>query len=270
MRSLLTRLAVLGVIVAITGCAGPNTPVAVAGSPNNGQASGGNPQPNLTGPGGTGGGIAAAANTIAPLLIDQGTLGAARPSATYVGFNANAVDTQSAVQSAQDASPAAPAPTVPPNPNSAADLGSSSVVVTAITQSQVLVTSNQTYNLTYVFGGQTFDYSTLVAHFNIPAGTVPTSISAEYVSATLTTAGFDVRTACTGTIGAAFARFTCPIPAFDVIPATNTSGPNVVNPNASDVFVPTATKIYFVLNYAQPPGLAATTTVGIDNVYAIQ
>lgn len=270
MRSLLTRLAALGVIVAITGCVGPNTPVAVAGSPNNGQASGGNPQPNITNPVGTGG-IAPAANTIAPLLIDQGTLGAARPSATYVGaFGGNGVDSQSAVQSTQDASPAAPAPTVPPNPNSAADLGSDSVVVTGITQTQVLLTSNQTYNLTYTFGGQTFDYSTLVAHFAVPAGTAPASVSAEYVSNTLTSAGFDVRTACTGTIGAAFARFTCPIPAFAVIPAANTSGPNVVNPSASSIFVPTATKIYFVLNYASVPAAATTTTFGIDNVYTIQ
>jgi hypothetical protein len=143
-------------------------------------------------------------------------------------------------------------------------------VITGISSTQVLITSNQTYNLTYTFGGQTFDYSSLTAHFALVAGTAPASISAEYVSNTLTSAGFDVRVACTGTLAAAFSKFTCPIPAFDGIPAANTSGPNVVNPNASDVFVPTAAKIYFVLNYASIPAGATTTTLGIDNVYTTQ
>jgi len=276
MRSLLTRLAALGIIVAVTGCVGPGSSASIAGSPNNGQVSAGNPQTNVTGPGGTGG-VTPAANTIAPLLIDNGTRGTAIPTASYIAFSGgNITDVQSATQSPADTSPAPPAPSVPPNPSGATDLGSHTITVTNVTAQWVLFTSNQTYNLTYTFGGQTVDYSTLVAHFAVPAGTIPTSISAEYVSATNpnSSAGFDIRQVCTGAaaLGATFVRFTCPIPAFAAIPAVNNSSLNAVNPNASEIFAPTAAKIYFVLNYiaAGVPPPTTTTTLGIDNVYLTQ
>jgi len=273
MRSLFTRLAALSVIVAITGCVGSTgTAVPVAGIPNAGQAGAGNSQPNLTTPGGTGG-ITVPPNTIFPLEIDNGTLGAAAPAATYVGaLNANAVDTQSAVQAPADVSSPNPAPTFPPNPNGAGDLGSHNVVVSNITQATVLITSNLIYNLTYSFGGQLFDYSSLVAHFAATAGTVPSSVSVEFASPTNSNVGFDVRAACTGAsaLGATFVRFTCPIPAYGVLPSTNVSGPFPFINGATGIFVPSATKIYFVLSYASVPAAAATTTFGIDYVYLLQ
>ncbi|MFN2459538.1 MAG: hypothetical protein ABR591_02425 [Candidatus Velthaea sp.] len=271
MRSLLTRLAGLCVVaVAITGCVGSTgTSAPIAGLPNAGQSGAGNPQTTTTGPGGTGG-ITVPANTTRPVLLDNGTLGAVAPAATYVGFNVNAVDTQSAVQSPSDPASPAPAFTPPPNPSGAGDLGSHSVLISNITSTQALITSNQTYNLTYTFGGQLFTFSTLVAHFALNGGTPPTSVSAEFVGGTGTN-GFDVRVACApATLAATFARFTCAIPAFANLPATNTTGPEAVNPGATGLFVPSATKIYFDFGFAQPPAAGGTTTVGIDNVYLLQ
>ncbi|GAC1421555.1 MAG: hypothetical protein NVSMB5_14810 [Candidatus Velthaea sp.] len=263
MRSLLTRLAALSVVaVAVAGCAGSTgTALPVAGPPNSSQVGAGNSQPNVTSPGGTGG-VTAAAGAALPKLLDDGTVS----KGAYVGYNVSATDTQSATNSTTDASPT----NAPPEPSGATDAGSHAVIISLITTTQALITTNASYNLTFPFGGQTFTYPTLVAHFANLGGTAPSSISAEFVGGSGPT-GFDVRVPCAGTLApaAAFSTFKCALPSYAFFPPVNVGGPNAVNPAAQGFFTPTNAKVYFVLNYASVPA-SPTATIGIDNVYVTQ
>jgi outer membrane protein assembly factor BamB len=208
--------------------------------------------------------------TIAPRLLDSGAHGAVAPAATYVGYHVGATDANSPANAQPDSAAVAIGTyAAPAEPNGRTDTGSHAVTITGITSAQAVVTSNQSYNLTYVANGHPVDYQDIVAHFSASGSALPATISAEYVGGS-GAAAFDVRAACASAapLDAMLGRFTCPIPAYGASTARSSIGSGSIVPGAAGLFTPTAAKIYFVLTYASTPAAGTSTVLGIDNVYA--
>lgn len=165
MRSLLARLALVGLVgIALAGCGASNGTTLPAGGVNANSGGGAINTPNGIG--------APPLGLIASVLIDNGTVAAA---SAYVGGNSFATDTANLVQALQDPVGAA-VPSVPnspgaPTPSQATDTGSHAVVVNGDNATVVkLRFSGAVPNLTYQFGtagnSTFFNYSNIIAHFS--------------------------------------------------------------------------------------------------------
>ncbi len=279
MRSHISRVSIAGALLFALGACSDAT----NGLPPNGAPNGSGGGPVVT----TGGVGTAPANTVAPKLIDDGTVAKGK----YAGFNAPATDTQSPLQSPADATKAPTLPN-PPSPGSATDAGSHAIAFSGNGSTQVILAYGGTVpNLTYSFGNagnNVFsNYGTIALHAAYVAGaTTPgtlASIAVELAGGT-GAAAYDVRVPCTlptGGLPAAFGTtasaslVTCtPLPVYPIAGFTttnpNTLGPNAVSPGVTGQFTPMAPKLYLVLTYAAPSVQAGTATLSIDDLYARQ
>lgn len=278
MRSARSCLAAAVAALAFAGCAGSSGSGIFGGPPNQGGGQGA-PQTVVGAPGGTGG-VTVPANTFAPRLLDDGTVGTTGTLASvFVGYNVTASDAQSATQAPQDAAAAPPAFPPPPNPSGPSDGGSHAVTFTGSGSPQIILTNNKTYNFTYAFGGQTFDYGTVVVHLLGGAGSIttpPPTVSLELTGGT-GPAAFDVRVGCTNpattpasaALTASFARYNCPLPAYGSL-TSNFQGNNPVVPGATGAFTPTAAKFFIVLTYPTATSPVTSALLGIDYIYVVQ
>lgn len=256
MRSLITRLALAGIVgAAIAGC---------------GTTSGSSlPQGGAQGNGG--GGVVnvsnqpPAAGTVPGLLVDGGTK-------AYTGYNTTAADTLLTT---------AALPTDTKGKTAPADVaGSHSIVYSGngLTQ-QIFKYSGSPVNLTYTSSlpGSIMPYNYgAIVFFATPAAS-SSSLSIELTGGSGATS-YDVRIACTGTSTSTAspppvpppARYVCPLPAYGAASSTNFANP-VLSASASGTFTPAAATLYLVANDSTP--LAATSTANtilLDYLYAEQ
>lgn len=261
MRSLLTRLVLVGIAgAAIAGCGSTSGSSLPAGGADNSGGGGAVPVSNQGPPAGTESG----------LLVDGGT-------AKYTGYNTTAADTLLTT-------PAQPKD--PQGKTAPADvIGSHSIVYSGngFTQ-QILAYSGAAANLTLPVATpgdiMPVDYGAIV-FFAVPPASA-SSLSIELTGGSGTTA-YDNRIACTGTappantatviqptLGAGTKRYVCALPAYGAASSTNLINP-VTAASATGTFTPIAAKLYIVANDAAPLATTSTTnTLLLDYLYAEQ
>ena len=250
MRSLLARLAIVGLVgVALTACGTQNGSSLTVGALPNGAGGGNTNVSNQAPPNGT----------VPCKLIDGGASGAA------TGFNVHVTDTISAT------------PALPEDPVCAAvstvvgvDVaGQHSIAYTSNSVAQQIIKVAPTPNLTFSGGlpGQIMpiDYGAVVFYATPPAGS---TLSLEITGGS--GPGFDWRGTCTtrATGGTPSTRYLCPIPAYNATITQQFANPVAV-PGGSFVPSPTSNVYVVVKNPAAvAPGTAQTLV--LDYMFAEQ
>lgn len=285
MRSLITRLALFGIVgLAIAGC-GSQT-----GTSLSGLGGGGGPI------NGTQGGGPAPAGTFPILFIDNGTVNP--PTDGYVGFNTIMTDTQSAINAPPYAGPPFPFAPFPEPAEPLPDGGSHDMFIAGSNTTQVILKyTGALPNLVYKFGVQQaqspFNYTGIVLHANYPAVAslpFPSSVAIELVG-NGTAAGpgplastYDVRITCNSGQALAnppaFAYMICLLPggagtnpgqgSLGYGKAMNTAGPNAIVPGAAGTFTPFNPQFFIVLNYGKATSVGSQGELMLDYIYAFQ
>ncbi len=290
MRSLLTRLAALGVFAAtVAGCsgaAGVNLPASAF--PNGAAGNGGGQLTNITTLTGVNTNLTLPANTLAPTALFFTT------TAPFSGFNVAATSVATPAVFAQDA---APANLPPSNSTGGFAYPAPPTSLDAITFQAAQGSQNPTLLKGPVSPSLAVNYatpqvstqvtlSTIVVHASLTGGGAP-----NYAGATLglelvggTGAGaYDVRVNC-GTLTAAITAYSCgPLPSYGQVQTTATGGfvpqqsvpatvpafLNPANPSATGAYTGLPSTVYAVVTYgaALPTG---PTTLNIGYVYAKQ
>jgi hypothetical protein len=254
MRSLYTRLALVGLAgVALAACGSSSgLGIAPGGAPNG--AGGGPVNVSQQNP-------SSSANK--PLLIDGGTK-------VYTGYDTTAVDTLDTAT-----------PAYPKDPKGPTDVaGSHSIVYSGnqLTQ-QIFTFSGNPVNL--VLPNSTpgdiipVDFGAIV-FFATPPSTA-SSLSIELTGGSGTTA-YDNRISCTATATATAPatpapntqknRYVCVLPAYGAASSTNIVNP-VTTGSATGTFTPQSAKLYLVVNDSSPLASTSTSnTLTLDYLYA--
>ena len=289
MRSLLTRLAALGVFAAtVAGCSGAggnNLPASAF--PNGAAGNGGGQLTNITTPTGVNTTLTVPANTLQPTVLFFTT------TAPFSGFNVAATSVATAGTFTQDAPPTTGIP--PGNPSFAypAPPTSFDAITFQATQGSQNPTllkgpTSPALAVNYVTPqvSTPVDLGTIVVHASLTGGGAP-----NYAGATLglelvggTGAGsYDVRVNC-GTLTSTVTAFNCgPLPGYGQVQTTATGGfvpqqsvpatvpafLNPANPTATGAYTGLPSTVYAVVTYgaALPTG---PTTLNIGYVYAKQ
>jgi hypothetical protein len=290
MRSLLTRLAAIGVFAAtVAGCSGAaGTNLPASAFPNGAAGNGGGQLTNVTTPTGVNTTLTVPANTLQPTALFFTT------TAPFSGFNVTATSVATAGTFTQDAPPT----NLPPsNSTGAFAYPAPPTSFDAITFQATQGSQNPTLLKGPVSPALFVNYvtpqvstpvtlSTIVVHASLTGGGAP-----NYAGATLglelvggTGAGaYDVRVNC-GTLTSTVTAFSCgPLPGYgqvqttptggfvpqQTVPATVPSFLNPANPTATGAYTGGASTVYAVVTYgaALPTG---PTTLNIGYVYAKQ
>ena len=291
MRSLLTRLAALGVFAAtVAGCSwgGGGTNLPASAFPNGAGGNGGGQLTNVTTPTGVNTTLTVPANTLAPTALFFTT------TAPFSGFNVAATSVATAATFAQDPSPT----NLPPSNSTGAFVYPAPPTLSdAITFQATQASQNPT-----LLKGPTAP--SLVVNYSTPQVSTPVTLSTIVVHASLTGGGapdytgaslglelvggsgasaYDVRVNC-GILTNKVATYNCgPLPSYGQVQTTATGGfvpqqsvpptfpafPNPVNPTATGAYTGIVPTIYAVVTYgaALPTG---PTTLNIGYVYAKQ
>jgi len=289
MRSLLTRLAALGVFAAtVAGCTGAGGNNLPAGAfPNGAAGNGGGQLTNITTPTGVNTTLTVPANTLQPTALFFTT------TAPFSGFNVAATSVATAGTFAQDASPTTVIP--PGNPSFAYPAPPASF--DAITFQATQGSQNPTLLKGPVSPALFVNYSTpqistpvtlstIVVHASLTGGGAPNYAGATLGLELIGGAGagaYDVRVNC-GVLTSAVTTYNCgPLPGYgqvqttpaggfapvQSVPPTVPSFLNPANPTATGAYTGGASTVYAVLTYgAALP--TSPTTLNIGYVYAKQ